>query len=102
MSIKEYYKIKDVVQMTDLKATQLRYWESLFKKLDPKRLNQQRLYTKEDVILIKRIKDLLKNYNTKQVEEIINSSTNEIEQEIDNQNLANIISSLKQIARDLK
>ena len=57
---KLYYRIGEVEQITDVPAYVLRYWESEFKLLRPKKNPAgQRLYRKKDVELILRIKTLL-------------------------------------------
>lgn len=57
---KLYFKIGEVAQITELEAYVLRFWESEFPKINPKRTSSgQRLYRKKDVELIFRIKHLL-------------------------------------------
>lgn len=57
---KLYYRIGEVAAATEVPAYVLRYWESEFKILRPKK-NQagQRLYRRRDLDLISRIKTLL-------------------------------------------
>jgi DNA-binding transcriptional MerR regulator len=62
---KEYFSIGDVSDITQLETYVLRYWESEFNLLRPaRRTSGHRKYTKNDIDLIFRIKDLLykKNY----------------------------------------
>ncbi len=56
----EYYKIGDVCKETDTQPYVLRFWESEFPQLAPRK-NQsgQLVYTSDDVPLIRRIKQLL-------------------------------------------
>jgi DNA-binding transcriptional MerR regulator len=55
-----YYRIGEVEALTGIPAYVLRYWESEFKLLRPKKnLAGQRLYTKRDLELVTRIKTLL-------------------------------------------
>jgi DNA-binding transcriptional MerR regulator len=59
---KLYYKIGEVSDIADVPAYVLRFWESEFKRIAPKRTSSgQRLYRKSDVDLILKIKDLLYN-----------------------------------------
>jgi len=57
---KLYYRIGEVAQIADVPAYVLRYWESEFKLLRPKKNEAgQRLYRRRDVDLILKIKSLL-------------------------------------------
>ena len=57
---KLYFKIGEVAKMADVPTHVLRYWESEFSGINPKRANsKQRLYRREDVELILNIKTLL-------------------------------------------
>jgi len=57
---KLYFKIGEVAKMADVPTHVLRYWESEFSEISPKRANsKQRLYRKQDVELILSIKTLL-------------------------------------------
>jgi len=57
---KLYYRIGEVEALTEVPAYVLRYWESEFKLLRPKKNPAgQRLYRKRDVELVLRIKHLL-------------------------------------------
>ncbi|MDR3253528.1 MAG: MerR family transcriptional regulator [Endomicrobium sp.] len=59
---KEYFTISEVSQITMIQKHTLRYWESEFKLLRPIRKSSgQRIYRKEEVELIFKIKDLLYN-----------------------------------------
>ncbi len=59
---KLYFKIGEVAKFADVAPHVIRYWESEFDAIKPKRANsKQRLFRKEDVILILQIKDLLHN-----------------------------------------
>lgn len=54
------FKIGDVATLTDLKAYVLRYWETEFEQLRPKKSrHNQRVYSRKDVELIMLIKKLL-------------------------------------------
>jgi DNA-binding transcriptional MerR regulator len=57
---KLYYRIGEVEAITDVPAYVLRYWESEFKLLRPKKNPAgQRLYRRRDLDLVLRIKTLL-------------------------------------------
>lgn len=57
---KLYFKIGEVADITKVKPYVLRYWESEFKIVSPKKSQaKQRVYTKRDVELILEIKKLL-------------------------------------------
>jgi DNA-binding transcriptional MerR regulator len=57
---KLYYRIGEVEAITEVPAYVLRYWESEFKLLRPKKNPAgQRLYRKKDLELVLRIKGLL-------------------------------------------
>jgi DNA-binding transcriptional MerR regulator len=57
---KLYFKIGEVAKLAEVPAHVLRYWESEFPGIHPKRANsQQRLYRYQDVELILKIKALL-------------------------------------------
>jgi len=61
-SSKEYstYKIGEVSRLLQVEAYVLRYWESEFPQLEPLRSPRgQRLYTQQDIELLRRIKTLL-------------------------------------------
>jgi DNA-binding transcriptional MerR regulator len=59
---KLYYKIGEVAKFTGIKTHVLRYWETEFNTIRPnKSRTNQRLYRKQDVELILRLKDLLYN-----------------------------------------
>jgi DNA-binding transcriptional MerR regulator len=57
---KLYFRIGEVAQLTGLKQHVLRYWETEFSQLHPKKSGtNQRLYRRKDVELLLQIKDLL-------------------------------------------
>lgn len=59
---KKYYKIKDVADLLELPPSTLRYWESEFSELRPKRNEGKvRLYTPNDIELLRVIKFLVKD-----------------------------------------
>ncbi len=57
---KNFYKIGEVALITGLEPYVLRYWETEFREIKPVRArSKQRLYRREDVDVILRIKQLL-------------------------------------------
>lgn len=57
---KLFYKINEVGNITGIKPHVLRYWESEFTELKPKKdTNDQRLYKQAEIELILKIKQLL-------------------------------------------
>ncbi|MDR3090001.1 MAG: MerR family transcriptional regulator [Desulfobulbaceae bacterium] len=59
---KQYFKIGEVARLLDEPPHVIRYWESEFKAIRPKRAgaSQQRLYRREDVELFASIKSMLR------------------------------------------
>ena len=65
---KLYFKIGEVSRIASVPASVLRFWESEFKRIRPKRTpSGQRLYRRRDIEQILRIKELLyeKKYTIK-------------------------------------
>ncbi|MCG2754030.1 MAG: MerR family transcriptional regulator [Desulfobacteraceae bacterium] len=59
---KLYFKIGEVGEIAELPTYVLRFWETEFTKIKPKRTSSgQRLYSKNDIELILKIKHLLHN-----------------------------------------
>jgi DNA-binding transcriptional MerR regulator len=57
---KIYYSISEVADLTDVRPHVLRYWESKFKMLKPKKNRAgNRMYRAKDIDLVLKIKDLL-------------------------------------------
>jgi len=57
---KQYFKIGEVAKLASLNTSVLRFWESEFDVLKPlKSRTGQRLYSRDDLALILRIKQLL-------------------------------------------
>ena len=57
---KRYFRIGEVSRLTDLEPYVLRYWESEFSQIRPRRADSnQRTYRKEDLEIILEIKRLL-------------------------------------------
>ena len=57
---KLYYKIGEISKIIDVESSVLRFWEQEFKKIQPSRTESgQRLYSKKDLEMILKIKNLL-------------------------------------------
>lgn len=58
---KLYYSIGEVSDMTDLEQHVLRYWESEFEQLKPRKNRAgRRVYTDDDIAMVRRVRHLLK------------------------------------------
>ena len=77
---KKYYRIREVAAMVELPASTLRFWESQFTIIKPKRTaHGTRLYTPADVEIIRMIRYLVKDKGLKieaAQEQIRNNRTN--------------------------
>ncbi len=56
---KIYFTIGEVSQLCNLKTHVLRYWEVVFPTLNPSKRRGRRYYKREDIILIRYIRELL-------------------------------------------
>ena len=64
--LKKYYSIQEVAKMYDVNESLLRYWETEFPQLKPRRAGRDiRQYSKDDVKLIGVIHDLVKRRGMK-------------------------------------
>lgn len=59
---KFYFSIKEVSEICGETDTVLRYWETEFKQLNPKKVQSQRRYEKKHIAIVLTIKDLLRNH----------------------------------------
>lgn len=58
---KLYYSISEVAELTGLEPHVLRYWESEFEQLRPKKNRAgNRVYTERDIAVVRRVKHLLR------------------------------------------
>ncbi len=59
---KKYYKIKDVAEILSVPASTLRYWESEFPEISPRRSDtNRRYYSPDDIRILRIIRYLLKD-----------------------------------------
>lgn len=57
---KVFFRIGEVSRLTEVKSYVLRYWETEFSELRPKKSKSgQRLYRKADVVMVVKLKELL-------------------------------------------
>lgn len=74
-----YYSIGEASKELDVEQHVLRFWEKQFKEIQPVKANKRRLYTKDDIKVIRKIKDLLHNkgYTIKGVQKLLRGSKEE-------------------------
>ena len=59
---KLYYSIGEVSELTGLEQHVLRYWETEFEQLKPRKSRAgRRIYTDEDISMVKRVQQLLRD-----------------------------------------
>jgi len=100
---KLYFKIGEVAEIAGLPSYVLRFWESEFSKINPKRTPAgQRLYRKNDIELVLKIKHLLyeKKFTIQGAKEYLNSKYREKKGNLSTDVVDEIRSGLEQI-RDL-
>tara|TARA_B100000941_G_scaffold288583_1_gene265773 strand:+ start:1166 stop:1504 length:339 start_codon:yes stop_codon:yes gene_type:complete len=60
--IKKYFTIGEVAKNLKLSTSQIRFWETEFKELNPKKNSKgSRKFTEKDIVILKEIQSLLKN-----------------------------------------
>jgi DNA-binding transcriptional MerR regulator len=77
---KLYYSIGEVSEITSIEPHVLRYWETVFKDLSPrKNKSGNRTYREEDITLILQLKELIqeKKYSTAGAKKIIEGENGE-------------------------
>ena len=84
---KLYYSIGEVSDITGIEPHVLRYWESVFKDLNPKKNNGgNRVYKEKDIEIIVKLKKLIKDkkYSTKGAKQVLENEDDEptMEQEV--------------------
>ena len=63
---KLFYSIKEVSELLDLKETVLRFWEKEFPQIKPQKGSRGiRKYTKEDIEIIRTVRDLVEGRGLK-------------------------------------
>lgn len=77
---KLYYSIGEVSEITGIEPHVLRYWESVFKDLNPKKnKGGNRVYKEKDIEIIVKLKKLIKEkkYSTKGAKQVLENETND-------------------------
>ena len=101
---KLYFKIGEVSKLAEVAPHVLRYWESEFSDIKPKRAtSRQRLYRREDVELILIIKNLLhtQGYTIAGARKLILESNQLSDLTLQNQKAESTASKLNSIKREL-
>lgn len=71
---KLYYSIGEVSDITDVEAHVLRYWETVFNELSPKKNKAgNRIYKEKDIETVLRLKELIqeKKYSTEGAQQVL-------------------------------
>ncbi|MEL6673107.1 MAG: MerR family transcriptional regulator [Bacteroidota bacterium] len=82
---KQYYTIGEVAKELDLSTSLIRFWETEFREINPKKNRKgNRVYTPKDIETLKKIQFLLKvkKYTIKGAKEHLRSNNAQIDQEI--------------------
>lgn len=82
---KLYYSIGEVSEITGIESHVLRYWETIFEDLTPrKNKSGNRTYKEEDLTFILRLKDLIQNkkYSTAGAKKIVEEGVPEKQGEL--------------------
>ncbi len=83
---KLYYSIGDVSEITSVEPHVLRYWESVFKELSPKKNSGgNRVYKEKDIEVILKLKTLIKEkkYSTKGAQQALETEKSVIDGQMD-------------------
>ena len=106
---KLYFKIGEVAKMADVPTHVLRYWESEFSGINPKRANsKQRLYRRQDVELILNIKTMLHEhgYTIAGARKLLESGANPAQATVEVQpmptKVSNTLQTIKQELKELQ
>lgn len=76
---KLYYSIGEVSELTDVEAHVLRYWETVFQELHPKKNKAgNRVYKEKDIETILKLKELVqeKKYSTEGAQQVLKQENN--------------------------
>lgn len=83
--LKKWFSVTEVSQMLDIPSTVLRYWETEFEQLKPRKNKYgKRMYNHEDIELLKKLHYLLrvKKFTIKGAKEALETQSKEIEFQI--------------------
>ncbi len=79
--LKKWFTVTEVSEMLDIPSTVLRYWETEFEQLKPRKNKYgKRMYNHEDIELLKKLHYLLrvKKYTIKGAKDALENQENEI------------------------
>lgn len=82
---KLYYSIGEVSEITSVEPHVLRYWESVFKDLHPKKNKAgNRVYREKDIEVVLKLKELIqeKKYSTEGAKQVLEEGGEESKKEI--------------------
>ena len=82
---KLYYSIGEVSDITEVEAHVLRYWETVFNELSPKKNKAgNRIYKEEDIETILKLKELIqeKKYSTEGAQQVLQKDGEEQDREL--------------------
>lgn len=83
--LKKWFTVTEVSEMLDIPSTVLRYWETEFEQLKPRKNKYgKRMYNHEDIELLKKLRYLLrvKKYTIKGAKDALKTQEKEIEFQI--------------------
>lgn len=81
---KQYYSIGEVAKLLELNSSLIRFWESEFKEVSPRKNRRgNRMYTEADIEVLKKIQYLLKvqGYTIKGAKDQLKRGGDRVEQE---------------------
>jgi len=55
------YSIGDIEELTGVKAHVIRYWEEVIPSISPQKINGRRIYSKQHILLMLRLKHLIQD-----------------------------------------
>lgn len=108
---KLYYSISEVANMLNVNKSLLRFWESEFPSLRPKKASKgNRLYTKQDIEYIKKIKTLVKDKGftidgarkqLKEKQDIVINNNIYVKNDIDTEDISKKLKDIRKFLSDL-
>ena len=95
---KIYFRIGEVSEYTGVKPYVLRYWESEFDEIQPIRRKSQRLYDRDTIYTIFKIKHMLyeQNYTIAGAKKKLKEELNQVDDKTDDQHL------IEELLKELK
>ena len=82
---KLYYSIGEVSDITEVEAHVLRYWETVFNELSPKKNKAgNRVYKENDIETVLKLKELIqeKKYSTEGAQQVLENDGEELSKEL--------------------